>query len=195
MKMSADENGGNAMDEGKLLKRLLRGSQRALEQAMGEYGGYVVTVIHNRSRGCLSPEDEEEIASDVFLALWQDARKIRNGQMRPWLGAVARNTTVDRLRQRRITLPLEDADLPAPDTLWQGLSAREQAAQLQAALRQLKPQDREIFYRHYDLCQSSVEIAEAMQMNPATVRTKLKRGREQLRKLLCQGGFVYENED
>jgi DNA-directed RNA polymerase specialized sigma24 family protein len=40
-----------------------------------------------------------------------------------------------------------------------------------------------------------MEIAEEMRMNPATVRTKLKRGREQLRNLLCQGGFVYENEN
>jgi RNA polymerase sigma-70 factor (ECF subfamily) len=188
-------NGGNTMDEQNLLKEIARNSERALEQIMRQYSAYVVTVIHNRSRGCLSAEDEEEIASDVFLTLWQDAHKIRNGQLRPWLGAVARNTTVDRLKQRRITVPLGEHDLPITDTMWSSVSAREQAEQLQDALRQLKPQDREIFYRYYDLCQTSMEIAEEMQMNPATVRTKLKRGREQLRNLLCQGGFVYENEN
>ena len=60
-----------------LLRQLRRGSQRALEQAIEQYSAYVVTVIRNRSRGLLAPEDHEEIAADVFLALWQNAGRIR----------------------------------------------------------------------------------------------------------------------
>ena len=37
----------------------------------------------------------------------------------------------------------------------------------------------------YDLCQTSNEISAAMGMNPATVRTRLSRGRETLRRTLC----------
>ena len=77
--------------DGDLLRSLQKQSADALEQAIAQYGAYVLTIIRNRSRGVLAPEDQEEIASDVFLSLWHGARDITSGQVRPWLGAVARN--------------------------------------------------------------------------------------------------------
>lgn len=183
------------MEERKLLKGLVRGNEQALERVMQMYSPYVLTVIHNRSRGLLHHEDEEEIASDVFLSLWQNAKKIQQGQIRPWLGAVARNKTVSRLRRIKISDTLEENEIILPDAIWETLSEREKTEQVQSALGQLEPLDREIFYRYYDLCQTSMEIAEEMQLNSSTVRSRLKRGREQLRHILCQGGFVDENEN
>lgn len=181
------------MDEQAILKRLTRGSERAMDAAVRQYSAYVVTVIHNRSRGCLSAEDEEEIASDVFFSLWQYAAKVQPGHMRPWLGRVACNKTVDRLRKNRLTVPLEENTLVIDDSLWESLSQKERASQVNAALSRLKPKDREIFYRYYDLCQTATEIAAELNMPPSTVRTRLSRGREALRSTLCQGGFVYED--
>lgn len=180
------------MEERTILKRLARGSQRAMEAVIGQYSAYVVTVIHNRSRGCLSPEDEEEIASDVFLSLWQHAGSIEPGHLRPWLGSVSSHKTVDRLRQQRMTIPLEENTLVVEDSLWKTMSRREQAAIVRSALKTLSPQDQEIFYRYYDLCQTATQIAAAMHMQPSTVRTRLSRGRAALRDTLCQGGFQYE---
>ena len=45
------------MDEQNLLSRLRHGDEQALAAAIAQYSAYVVTVIHNRSRGLLSPED------------------------------------------------------------------------------------------------------------------------------------------
>lgn len=183
------------MDERTMLKRLTRGSQRAMEAAVGQFSAYVVAVIHNRGRGFLSAEDEEEIASDVFLTLWQCAGKIEPDRLRPWLGSVARNKTVDRLRHHKLTVPLEENVIVVEDALWESLSRKEQAQQVTAALEQLKPQDREIFYLYYDLCQNTSEIAAELNMQPSTVRTRLSRGRDVLRTTLCQGGFQYEDKN
>ena len=183
------------MEERTILRRISRGSQRALEAVMRQYSAYVVTVIHNRSRGCLSAEDEEEIASDVFLSLWQHAGEIQLGHLRPWLGSVSSHKTVDRLRQYRMTVPLEEGTLVAEDSLGSSLSRREQAQKVRAALASLKPEDREIFCRYYDLCQTATQIAAAMHMQPSTVRTRLSQGRAALRDILCQGGFQYEQAD
>ena len=60
--------------DGDLLRSLQKQSADALEQAIAQYGAYVLTIIRNRSRGVLMPEDHEEIASDVFLSLWHGAR-------------------------------------------------------------------------------------------------------------------------
>lgn len=64
------------MDDSKLLRQLRRGNPQALEEAIAKYSAYVMAVIRNRSRGLLTPEDHEEIASDVFLALWRSGAQI-----------------------------------------------------------------------------------------------------------------------
>lgn len=88
--------------DGDLLRSLQKQSTDALEQAIAQYGAYVLTIIRNRSRGVLTPEDHEEIASDVFLSLWHGARDITSGQVSPWLGAVARNKTVEAMRRKKV---------------------------------------------------------------------------------------------
>ena len=70
------------MDEQNLLSRLRHGDEQALAATITQYSAYVVTVIHNRSRGLLSPEDEDELASSVFFALWQSCRTVKAGHLR-----------------------------------------------------------------------------------------------------------------
>ena len=79
------------MDEQQLLSRLRHGDEQALTAVITRFSAYVVTVIHNRSRGLLSPEDEDELASSVFFALWQSCRTVLVGSICGWLGSVARN--------------------------------------------------------------------------------------------------------
>ena len=176
------------MDEQRILKKIIRGSERALEAAMAQYSSYVVAVIHNRSSGYLSPEDEEEAASDVFYALWQHAVEISPGCLRSWLGSVARNKAIDKLRRKKVELPLEETTVVLDNPQWELVRQKEQARQLAQALEQLRPQDREIFFRYYQLCQTASEIARDLDMSPSTVRSRLSRGRQVLRAVLCQGG-------
>ena len=96
------------MDEQQLLSRLRHGDEQALTAVITRFSAYVVTVIHNRSRGLLSPEDEDELASSVFFALWQSCRAVKAGSIRAWLGSVARNKTIDRMRRTRMDMPLDE---------------------------------------------------------------------------------------
>ena len=155
------------MDEQNLLSRLRHGDEKALTAAITQYSAYVVTVIHNRSRGLLSPEDEDELASSVFFTLWQSCRTVKSGHLRAWLGSVARNKTVDRLRKSRSEIPLDEDLAGTDDFLLEEASKREQAQQLRAAVAQLSKTDREIICRFYDLCQPAAEIAAALGLTPA----------------------------
>ena len=185
---------GCGMDDRQLLRQLQEQRAGALEAALAQYGAYVLAVIRNRSRGVLTPEDHEEIASDVFLALWRGAKKITRGQLRPWLGAVARNQTADAMRRKRVYVPLEDDTLISLEPLWERMYEDQRSEAVQKALLALSDEDREIFYRFYDLAQTAAQIAEAMQMNASTVRSRLMRGRETLRKELTEGGLLCEDE-
>ena len=180
------------MDEQEMLSRLRRGDEQALTAAIAQYSAYVITVIHNKSRGLLRPEDEDELASNVFFTLWQSCRTIRAGHLRSWLGSVARNKTVDRLRKSRLDVPLDETLGTEEDILLEETARRERAELLHCAVGRLSKTDREIIGRYYDLCQSTPEIAAAMDMTAAAVRKRLMRSREAIRKELNRGGFVYE---
>lgn len=118
------------LDEKELLRQLQKQRAGALEQAVAQYGAYVLAIIRNRSRGVLTPEDHEEIASDVFFALWNGAARIERGQLRPWLGAVARNRTAEAMRKQNVYLPLEDDTLITLDRLWEQMLERSAAQPL-----------------------------------------------------------------
>ena len=62
-----------------------------------------------------------------------------------------------------------------------------------AALAALTPEDREIFLRRYYYNQTAGQIAEALHMNPSTVRSRLLRGRQALRTELQKGDVQIED--
>lgn len=166
----------------------------ALETAIAQYGAYVLAVIRNRSRGVLTPEDHEEIASDVFLALWRGAKNITRGQLRPWLGAVARKRTAEAMRKNASISrwrTMRSSRSTASGSRWsKGALRSARAGTLGAAGRE----DREIFYRFYDLSQTTAQIAQALGLNASTVRSRLLPGREALRKTLTKGGLFCEDD-
>lgn len=182
------------MEEAELLLQLQRGDTGALERAIQTYGAYVMTIVRNRSRGLLPPEDQEELVSDVFVLLWQNAGRITGTRLRPWLGAVARNRTVEAMRRRNVYVPLEEEAIVETGELWQTLYDRERCAALARALASLPEEDRTIFLRFYDLSQTTGQIAQELGLNPSTVRSRLRRGRERLREMLCKGGIFCEND-
>ena len=175
------------MDE-ELLRRLQKRDSGALEAAIRRYGGYVYAIIRNRSAGTLSAADAEELTSAGLVRLWRHAGASRGG-LQAWLGSVSRNRATDAVRRAKIELPLEPRLFWVEDTMWESLAEEERNVRLREALNALSPEDREIFCRTYDLCQSSAQIAEAMGIPASTVRTRLRRGRDTIRKRLQTGGW------
>ena len=57
---------------------------------------------------------------------------------------------------------------------------------MRQALDHLQPQDKEIFLRYYYYAQTVAEISMDMSLNASTIKTKLRRGRNKLKKLLTK---------
>ena len=96
------------MTEAVLLSQLKKGDSRALNTIMAKYGPYVQTIAANITTPPLQPEDVEEVASDVFLALWSNVGSVKDGKLKAWLAAVTRNTAKNKLRSNHLALPLEE---------------------------------------------------------------------------------------
>lgn len=179
------------MEEHKALKKLQAGDEQALCWFIDRYTAYVSTIVHSVIGAVLSRADVEEVTADVFLALWQNREKVQPGKCKAYLSALARNTALNRLRQRRQELPLEDdritITVSAPE---QAYTRKELAALVRQSVQALPWPDREIFLRHYYYCQRVKEIADALGMKESTVKTRLCRGRELLRRSIQEGGYI-----
>lgn len=171
------------MTEAKALKDLQRGSEQALEWFIDRYSAYVGTVVYNIIGGSRSCEDVEEICSDVFVSLWNNAAAIKGSSAKAYLVSIARNKSIDLLRKSGQELPLEE-DVLSVGGMEEALEHRDELARVRQAVLGMDWPDREIFLRHYYYCQKIADIALEMDMNCSTVKTRLRRGREKLRSAL-----------
>lgn len=180
------------MTEEIILRKLRRADPEGLEQLMERYIPYVSAIVWNILRYSMTPQDAEEVVSDVFLAAWNQAAEINVGATKAWLGAVARNKARTRLRQAGQTLPLEEDVLEIPDdeTPDARVEQAEERELVRKAVDQLGEPDREVFLRHYYYAQTVQEIAQTMALNESTVKTKLRRGRMRLRTILLRWGVA-----
>ena len=122
------------MREETILRKLRARDPAGLEGLMDRYLPYVSAVVWGILRGAMTAEDGEEVASDVFLAAWEQSGNLRAGRVKAWLGAVARNKAKNKLRQAGHTLALEEdaLELPGPD---------DPAGALERAEEAVSPQD------------------------------------------------------
>ena len=163
----------------KLLAALRVQDPHGLESAINRYSPYVAGVIRKVLGGFGTQEDLEELASDVFVALWQSAGTLReDSDLKLWLGVVARNRALKHLRGLRLELPLEEE--------WE---RQEETQMVREAVSRVEPTDRDIFLRHYFWRQGVRQIAQELNMNESSVKSRLKRGREKLRAILKKEDF------
>ena len=175
------------VNDAKALALLKKGDEEALEWFIDKYSAYVGTVVNNILQGSMSHEDVEEVTSDVFVTLWQSAENLYPLNLKGYLSRVARSLSMQKLRDKASDLPLDDDILILDDdSEFDRLAKEDQDEMVRKAVYAMPQPDKEIFLRFYYYCQSVSVIAKQMQMNPSTVKTKLKRGRERLRVILSK---------
>lgn len=178
------------LSDEELIDAVCAGDEDALGNIIDKYTAYVWKIVWTIVQGKLDAADAKSIVSDVFFTLWQNAEKYRPQKVKAYLSRIARSRAVDALRRRKHELPLEDdiVEIPVDGPETEAIRRAEYAA-LRNAVNSLPEPDRSIFIRHYYLYQTSSEIAETMQINVNTIKTKLRRGKELLRRELTEGGY------
>ena len=166
-----------------LLGAVRRGSENALKQLIDKYAAYVCVIIRNVAGERMTREDIEEIASDVFFSLWENADRVE--KLKGWLGATARNKAKNKLRGTRDEIPLEDDLISdgsfAPEDIL--ISDYEKNA-MKSAVLLLESPDREIFTQHYYESRTVAAIAKETGMTESAIKQRLVRGREKLKMYL-----------
>ena len=171
-----------------LLHGIRGGYEKALEQTIDKYTNYVCAIIRNTVGKALSHEDIEEVASDVFLALWDNAGKVEC--LKAYIAAIARNKAKNKLREVAESLPLDENILADNGgTLEDALISENERQLLKSTVLSMEDTDREIFLRHYYGSQTVSVIAREIGCNEATVKQRLVRGRKKLRQIIDEEVF------
>ncbi len=164
-----------------------------LEWFIDEYTPYVSAVVRGILGRAMPEQDIEETVSDTFVTLWRSRTKVRPGQAKGYLGAIARSRALNRLRLAGSDLALEEDILILPEAGPEALAeGRERDEAVRRAVQSLSEPDREIFVRHYYYGQRAADVAALLGMTPEAVRQRLKRGRDKLRAVLTEGGNGYD---
>jgi len=126
-------------------------------------------------------EDAKDICQTVFLRLLEKPREFQSPEHeRAWIIRTSVNVCKDQLKSswRRTTVDLSAAlDARAPEA---------EEGSLWAAVALLPPKYRTVIYLYYYEGYSANEIAQMLGEKPATVATRLSRGRDKLRTQLEQ---------
>jgi RNA polymerase sigma-70 factor, ECF subfamily len=142
-----------------------------------------------------SIEMAEDVTHDSFLVLLERAERFdpRRGSLRTYLCTIARSRAYDRLRREGRELVLDDGyDEAAPAPIDPVVCAERSVAVAQAVAR-LPPLQREALvlfeYEEMDLA----EIAQVTGAEVGTIKSRLHRAREALRRSLA--GFLERTND
>lgn len=169
-------------DEKSLVYALKAKDEKSIKEAIKVYTPYLGTVLYNLAGNALSKEDSEEIIADTFFVLWQNAEKLdcEYGSIRFYLATIAKNFALKRLRDKKENACIDDLEIPTVDYS----DEKETGDFLWRAVMDLGEPDSEIFVRYYKFGEKIRTIAKSMSLNISTVKTKLKRGKEKLKKTL-----------
>ena len=197
---TASGTGFVSASETDLLEQLKAGESTAFDILINRYSGDLYSLLL-RLTG--NPEEARDLTQETFLRVVQSVKNFRGeSSLKTWLFRIAINQARNRrrwwlARRQNVTFSLDgkqsdDDALSLHDTLTDDSRAspedealqREQSAKLHDALRGLAANFREAVILRDIEGLSYEEIAEALQTSVGTVKSRIARGREELRKRL-----------
>ncbi len=182
--------------EQQLVSAARQGDMAAFESLVHLYEKRVFALT---LRMCGNREDAAEAAQEAFLAAWQGLAFFRgDSSFSTWLYRLASNACVDLLRRESRhrtaagpSLDDEELNLEVPDAMpspQDEAERRELREEIERGLAALSPEHREVLVLR-ELHQLSYdEIAETLDLDVGTVKSRISRGRKQLRNFLLKSG-------
>lgn len=181
-----------------LVHQCLQGSEEAFEAIVCQYQDKVYTLCY-RYTG--NSEDAYDLAQEAFIKSFRSLHTFKGtSNFSTWLYRITTNVCLDEMRRkkRRVTVqslddPVETADgevsktvqdeSPGADVLYE---QQEFAQYIQHLLNQMKPEHRMVIVLKDIMDFTYEEIAQMLNISIGTIKSRLSRARELLRKKLLE---------
>jgi len=147
-------------------------------------------------------EDALDCAQEAMLNAYRAFDKLEeDGQCRAWFVKIAHNVCIDQLRRRRNIVSLdslrEDGFDPADEknlSPYARLEEKERMQLLKETVAQLSDEQRSMIVLRDFQNMSYEEISEMLNVPLGTVKSRLKRAREKIKKILLQKTELFSAE-
>ena len=167
-----------------LLEAWRGGDDRAGERLFDRHAGAVARFFENKIR-----DGADDLTQSTFMRMIESRERIREGLVfRAFVLGIARNVLREHLREltrgRQIDPDVDSmaALIPGPSTV---AGNRQEQRLLLEALRRLSIDSQVLLELFYWEGLKTHEIAEVMELQPSTARSRLKRAREQLGEIMA----------
>lgn len=187
------------MDDRKIIDLFFDRNEKALEYTAQKYDSYCYAVA---ARILGSEEDAKECVNDVLLAAWDSIPPNRPEKLSLYLGKIAKNLSVNKLRAinakkrgadyMRVCLDELCEAVPSAESPSDLLESEELSQSIERFLRSCSATNRRLFIGRYYYLENIGELASRFCMNENQVKQRLKRTREKLRKMLRKEGLLDE---
>jgi RNA polymerase sigma-70 factor (ECF subfamily) len=179
-----------------LVRRAQSGDLNAFDDLVGRYQERIYALVYHMTS---NHEDATDLAQEAFLKAWKALRNFKgDSTFYTWVYRIAVNHTLNHLksrRQRSHHLSLNDLDFNAENdpglvqlisenTPRRDINLRELGQRLNDAMMKLSEEHRTVVTLHDIQGLPHDEIAQILDCNPGTVRSRLFYARQQLQALL-----------
>lgn len=173
------------MSKDKEIKQYIKNNELDLEKIINEYSSYIATIINNMASTNLSNEDKEEIISEVFFILWKNKHKLDiNKSLSSYIAGITRNLVKEYLRKIKINVDISDYEnsLYGYDKIDFLDTNIQEIRHIEKKLENMKEIDKTIFLDFYYSSKSIKDIAKEQKMSEFSVKQRLYRIRNKIKK-------------
>lgn len=169
------------------IEKILCGDKSGLKEIYDAYLSYIYQIIY----GILGrKEDAEDVTSDFFIKLWQNADKYKSGNgHKGYMATMARNMAIDHMRKYKREI-LDDFDAKDEDDAPKAEPVSEQNTEgevieeisVREALAKLKPEEAQIVNMKVLADMTFAEISETLSVPMGTVTWRYREAIKKLRR-------------
>ena len=172
------------MTEKELVRAAAEGDASAFEALLRQYEN---KVYHLALKMCGSPEDAADVAQEAFLAAWRGLPNYRGeAGFSTWLYRLTSNAAIDHLRRSKRQRGEDAVDGgPTPHAAAEGTELRDA---VENGLAQLSDDHRRVLVLREMEGLSYEEISDKLGLDLGTVKSRISRARNALRKILVKSG-------
>ena len=171
-------------DDAILLERVRNGEQDAMGEIFDRHGRMVYSAAWHILR---DEGHAEDVMQEILFKVWQNPALFvpARGSLRGWLMRMARNRSIDVLRQRKLSVPVEEQRLASKGNLVLEAEQTNMVEKVRQAMKSLPEEQQQSVYLAFFEDLTHAEIAELTAQPLGTIKTRIRQALIRLRKALA----------
>ena len=191
------------MDDLKIIESCLLGNTQMFSRLIDNYKNMVYNLTYRMSN---NPQEAEDISQEAFLRAFQSLAHFNPSyKFSTWLYQITLNIIRDRFKKKELNYVSLDTPVETVDSEFfsqpadltnnpeQIISQKENLQTIQQAIYSLPLKYREVIVLRHLQDLSYIEIGNILKLPPGTVKVRLYRAREQLRKIIETSIYLSHN--